>query len=556
MKAANTDAPPVDFIRKILRQDLQADEHLTIATRFPPEPNGFLHIGHAKAICLNFGVAQEFGGTCRLRLDDTNPLKEDTSYVEAIQEDIHWLGFDWSMAVSYASDYFEELYRIAEKLVQKSLAYVDSQRPEEIREQRGTLTTPGQDSPWRARDAAENLELLRQMRAGQFAEGEHVLRAKIDMTSDNLNMRDPILYRIRHVAHHRTGNNWCIYPMYDYTHALCDALENITHSLCTLEFEDNRALYDWMLEAADTSARPRQIEFSRLQLEHTLTSKRQLVTLIEQGKVTGWDDPRMPTLAGLRRRGVSPASIRNFCAKTGVTKKNHTIEMSSFEHSVRRELEHELPRAFALMNPLKLIVDNWPADEQLELSAPWHPQQSELGTRALIFSQTLYIERDDFSLQPPKGYKRLVQGADVRLRYGYILRCGEPEMDAKGEVQAVHCSIYKDSRSGEDNSGVRARGVIHWLSAVTAVPAVAHLYDRLFSVSDPGRARNVEETLNPGSLIVCDNALVEPEVARASARSAFQFERTGYFIRDAQDATDGRPLFNRTLTLRDTWSKA
>lgn len=548
---ATTDDQQLDFVRNIIRADLDAGKHKTVVTRFPPEPNGFLHIGHAKAICLSFGIATEFGGRCWLRFDDTNPLKEEDLYVAAIQQDLKWLGFDWGERLSFASDYFERLYKVAESLIEQGLAYVDSQSQAAIRQQRGTLTLPGQNSRHRTRSAAENLELFRGMRLGDFGEAEHVLRAKINMANGNLNMRDPVLYRILHASHHRTGDSWCVYPMYDYTHSLCDAFEGITHSLCSLEFADHRPLYDWVLAAARTAHRPQQIEFSRLQLEHSVLSKRRLNLLVKDALVSGWDDPRMPTLAGLRKRGVPPAAIVDFCGRIGVTKKEHVIEMASFEHNVRATLERRVRRGFALLHPLKLIIDNLSATAPTMLEAAWHPNKPELGTRQIQFGSELYIEQHDFSLDPPKGYKRLTPGVDVRLRYGYILRCGEPELDAAGRVTAVHCTFYENSRSGQDTSGIRAKGVIHWLAASSAVPIRVNLYDVLFSMSNPNQADDISAAVNPDSLTICDTALAEPAVATVAKGRSLQFERIGYFIRDAEDTPDARPVFNRTIKLRN-----
>ena len=545
-------AQPIDFIRKIIQDDLATGRHDQVVTRFPPEPNGYLHIGHAKAICLSFGIAAEFGGQCWLRFDDTNPLKEEEHYVQAIQRDLKWLGFDWQDRLSFASDYFPRLYEIAEALIEQNLAYVDSQTQEEIRHQRGTLTNPGQNSGYRSRSIAQNLALFHQMRAGAFADAEHVLRAKIDMAHSNINMRDPVLYRIRQAAHQRTGDAWCVYPMYDYTHALCDAFEGITHSLCSLEFENHRPLYEWMLKAANVSWRPRQIEFSRLQLEHTVLSKRKLDLLVKGEHVTGWDDPRLPTLASLKRRGVPAQAVINFCARVGVTKKQHIIEMASLEHSIRSVLENETVRAFAVTDPLPLIIDNWSDALPTQLTVPWHPNKPELGTRDIAFGRRLYIERDDFMLDPPKGYKRLSPNADVRLRYAYIVHCGKPELDSEGNIKAVHCTLHENSRSGEDNSGIKAKSVIHWLSAATAVPALLRLYDRLFQVPDSNRVEDFVQTLNPDSLVLCERACVEPAAIGLSA--PVQFERTGYFVLDQANTTPDRPVFNRTVALRDIWA--
>lgn len=549
-------APLVDFVRKELIKDLKTGRYQKIATRFPPEPNGYLHIGHAKAICLNFEIAAEFNGVCWLRMDDTNPAKEDLAYVSAIQEDIRWLGFDWNEKLSFASDYFDRLYEIALKLVQKGLAYVDSQDSQTIRQQRGTFTAPGQQSPYRERSVAQNEALFMAMRAGDFSDGEHVLRAKIDMQHQNLSMRDPVLYRIRHAVHHRTGRDWCIYPMYDYTHCLSDAFEGITHSLCSLEFENNRVLYDWVLEAAEMAWRPRQIEFSRLQLEHTVLSKRHLNLLINEGCVAGWDDPRLPTLSGLRRRGVPAGAILELCNRAGITKKQHRLEVEYFEHHIRQHLGQQTKRAFAVTRPLLLIIDNWSEDKVEWLDAPWHPKHSEMGTRPICFARELYIEQDDFMLEPAKDYRRLAPGRDVRLRYGYIVRCNGAELNADGSIKEVHCSFYSNSRSGQDSSKIKASGVIHWLESKTALPAQLRFYNPLFENPDPESTEDISQGLNPQSLELCDQALIEPAVLKTeSAAGPLQFERVGYFIRDPEDAEDGRPVFNRTVSLRDGWTK-
>lgn len=548
-------AQSTDFIRKVIENDLASGRHKRVVTRFPPEPNGFLHIGHAKSIWLNFEVAEKYGGHCWLRMDDTNPAREDRFYEEAIQQDIQWLGFQWHQ-LSHASDYFDRLYELAKQLIEQGDAYVDSQPQEAIRAQRGTLTMPGKNSPYRDRSVDENMRLFEAMRDDKFGDGEQVLRARIDMTSPNINLRDPVLYRIRHVEHQRTGTDWCLYPMYDYAHCLCDVFEEITHSLCTLEFEDHRHLYDWILAAARTAMRPQQIEFSRLQLAQTVTSKRQLGELVATGQTAGWDDPRMPTLAGLRRRGVPAAAILDFCSRTGVTRKYHIIEAASFDHSVRACLEPRAPRAFAVLDPLKLVIDNWPAEESVTLPAPWHPDEKPgcySDVRQLSFGRDLYIERDDFSLNPPKGYRRLTPGADVRLRYGYIVRCGDPEFDDTGEVVAVHCTFYKDSRSGQDTSGIHARGVIHWLPMHACLPARVQLYDALFKAeSEDSEGPPV---LNTDSLTIYDQAQVERVAVEKARGEALQFERLGYFIRDIQDADEDLPVFNRTLRLRDSKGK-
>jgi glutaminyl-tRNA synthetase len=537
-----------DFIRSRVRADL-ADGTVTgrIVTRFPPEPNGYLHIGHAKSICLNFGVAAEFGGICYLRFDDTNPLKEDDEFVAAIQRDVHWLGFDWGDRLTHASDYFEQLYGFAEQLVSDAKAFVCSLSADEIRASRGTLTEPGRNSPYRDRTVAENLDLLRRMRAGEFPDGAHVLRATIDMASPNLNMRDPVLYRIRHASHQRTGDAWCIYPTYDFTHCICDALEGITHSLCTLEFEDHRPLYDWVLDHINVNFHPPQIEFSRLGLEYTVMSKRLLHQLVSDGHVDGWDDPRMPTLAGLRRRGVTPAAIRDFCGRIGVTKQDNVVEYSLLEFCIRKDLEPVAPRAMAVLDPLRVTITNYPHDHDEQLSAPWHPQRPELGARTLAFGRELYIERDDFAVTPPPKYKRLVPGGMVRLRNGYIIRCDEVVTDAAGRVAELRCSYAAESKSGSDTSGLKPKGVIHWVSARAAVAAEIRLYDHLFTEPNPAKL-DFATALNPASLMLC-HGFVEPAVIDA-VDPRFQFERQGYFCKDDTHRPE-RAVFNRTVTLRD-----
>jgi len=537
---------PSDFIRSRIARD-QAEGRLSqgVVTRFPPEPNGYLHIGHAKSICLNFGVAEEFGGVTYLRFDDTNPVKESEEYVQAIQQDVAWLGFDWGDHLTHASDYFEQLYEFALELIDRGLAYVDSQSMEQIRETRGTLTEPGVESPHRGRSIAENRALFERMRAGEFADGEHVLRAKIDMASPNINLRDPVLYRIRHVHHQRTGDAWPIYPMYDYTHCICDALEGVTHSLCTLEFEDHRPLYDWVLDNISVNVHPPQIEFSRLGLEHTVMSKRLLNRLVDEGLVDGWDDPRMPTLAGLRRRGVPPSAIREFCRRIGVTKQDNTVEMSLLEFCIRQDLEAAAPRGMAVLDPLKVRLSNYHGDEEL-MTAPWHPQQPEFGEKQMPFGPELFIEREDFAEDPPPKYKRLVPGGLVRLRYGFILQCDEVIKDDAGRVVELVCRYFPESRSGADSSGLKPKGTIHWVAAHSAVPVTLRLYDRLFTVPQPSGDRLAED-INPDSLEL-RQGFVEPAVV-ASEAAQFQFERQGYFCRDlALPAT-----FNRTVTLRDSW---
>lgn len=538
---------PRDFIRQRIDADQAADKlpHGVI-TRFPPEPNGYLHIGHAKSICLNFGVAEEFSGNTFLRFDDTNPAKESEEYVEAIKADVQWLGFQWA-DLTHASDYFEELYKFATDLIRDGKAYVCSLSGEEIRAGRGTLTEPGVNSPYRDRTVEENLDLFTRMRAGEFADGEHVVRAKIDMASPNINLRDPVIYRIRHVSHQRTGDAWCIYPMYDFTHCICDALENISHSLCTLEFEDHRPLYDWVLDNINVNYHPPQIEFSRLGLEYTVMSKRLLNQLVTDGHVDGWDDPRMPTIAGLRRRGVTAAAIRDFCSRIGVTKQENTVEMNLLEFCVRKDLEATAPRGMAVLEPLPVTITNWPGDV-LEVTGPWHAQNPDMGERQLPFAGELFIERSDFSQDPPKKWKRLAPGEMVRLRYGFIIRCDEVEVDAEGEVTRLHCSYFPDSRSGQDTSGLKPNGVVHWVAAEQAIAVEVRAYERLFREAAPG-GDNFLESINPDSLRVYD-ALVEPAVMQ-HASPRFQFERQGYFARDLSTNATGKPVFNKTVSLRE-----
>jgi glutaminyl-tRNA synthetase len=532
-----------DFIRQRIENDQKEGKLPSgVITRFPPEPNGFLHIGHAKSICLNFGVAKEFGGVTFLRFDDTNPIKESEEFVEAIQKDVAWLGFDWA-ALTHASDYFEELYKFAEDLIKSDRAYVDSQSGEEIRNQRGTLTEPGQNSPYRSRSVAESLDLFARMRAGEFADGEHVLRAKIDMSSPNINMRDPVLYRIRHVSHQRTGDKWCIYPMYDFTHCISDALEGITHSLCTLEFADHRPLYDWVLDNINVNFHPPQIEFSRLGLEYTVMSKRLLHRLVEDQLVDGWDDPRMPTIAGLRRRGVRPAAIRDFCARVGVTKQDNRVEMNLLEFCIRKDLEDTARRGMGVVQPLKVTLTNWPAGVEM-MSGPWHGKNAELGVRDIPFSGTLYIEQDDFAIEPPKKWKRLSPGETVRLRYGFILACDEYVTDDQGRVVELLCTYIPESRSGSDTSGIKPKGVVHWVSAEHAVPVEIRSYERLFRVPDPS-ADTFLDDINPDSLQIF-NGFVEPAIMDHED-THWQFERQGYFCKDEQ--LPG--VFNKTVSLRE-----
>lgn len=543
-----------DFIRQIISDDLASGKHGEVVTRFPPEPNGFLHVGHAKSICLNFGVAEEFGGRTFLRFDDTNPGRESEEYVEAIKADVRWLGFDWQERLTHASDYFDRLYDAAVRLIEMGKAYVDSLSAEDIRAYRGTLTEPGKDSPYRTRSVEENLDLFRRMRDGEFADGAHVLRAKIDMASPNINLRDPTLYRIRHIAHQNAGDKWKIYPLYDFAHGLSDAFEGITHSLCTLEFEDHRPLYDWFLDQLDPPHRPQQIEFSRLNLAYALTSKRKLNQLVEEGIVSGWDDPRLATLAGMRRRGYPPAALRDFISRIGVTKKDNLIEMGVLENRVRETLDHDAERRMAVMRPLKVVLTNYPDGQAEKMRAVNHPHREDLGTREVDFSRELWIERDDFMEDAPRKFFRLKPGGEVRLRFAYIIRCDEVIKDANGDVIELRCSYDPDTKSGSAKSDRKVKGTIHWVSATHALAAEVRLYDRLFTVPDPGAAENFVEHLNPDSLQVVD-ARLEASLADAESGDAFQFERLGYFCPDATDHTKGKPVFNRIVTLRDSWAK-
>ncbi|MCM2264787.1 MAG: glutamine--tRNA ligase/YqeY domain fusion protein [Desulfuromonadales bacterium] len=545
-----------NFIRTLIDQDLASGKHQAIITRFPPEPNGYLHIGHAKSLCLNFGLALHYGGCCHLRFDDTNPVKEEQEYIDAIKADVRWLGFDWGTHEYYASDYFEKLYGFAERLIEKGLAYVCDLSADQIREYRGTLTEPGRESPYRNRTVAENLDLLRRMRAGEFADGSRVLRARIDMTSPNLNLRDPVLYRILHATHHRTGDAWCLYPMYDFAHGQSDSIEGITHSICTLEFEAHRPLYDWLCDAL-AIYHPQQIEFARLNLTYTVMSKRRLLELVNEGRVAGWDDPRMPTLSGMRRRGYPAAAIRTFCDRIGVGKSDSVIDMSVLEDCVREELDRTAPRAMGVLRPLKVVITNYPAGEAEQLTVPNHPKEPAFGTRMLPFGSELYIERDDFMENPPGKYFRLAPGREVRLRYAYIIRCDEVIKDpASGEIKELRCSYDPATGGGETPDGRKVKGIIHWVAAANAVPAEIRLYDRLFSVANPtaDKASDYRGTLNPESLEILGEALLEPTLAAAAPGSCFQFERLGYFCVDAGTAP-GRPRFNRTVTLRDSWAK-
>ncbi|RLA09785.1 MAG: glutamine--tRNA ligase [Gammaproteobacteria bacterium] len=552
---ASEQAPTSNFIRQIINADLAAGKHAgKVVTRFPPEPNGYLHIGHAKSICLNFGIARDYAGAvCHLRFDDTNPAKEELEFVDAIKTDVAWLGFDWQQNLFHSSDYFEQLYQFSIKLIEMGKAYVCDLNAEEIREYRGTLTEAGRDSPWRDRTVEESLDLLQRMRAGEFADGSRVLRAKIDMASPNMNMRDPALYRVKHATHPITGDAWCIYPMYDFTHCLSDAIEGITHSLCTLEFEDHRPLYDWLLDTLNTDHHPQQIEFSRLNLDYTIMSKRKLHTLVAEGKVSGWDDPRMPTISGLRRRGYTAAAIREFCQRIGVTRHDNIIEMGVLESCIREDLE-AAPRVLGVVNPLKLVITNYPAGQVEQLTAQNHPQRPEMGSRDLPFSGELYVERDDFMEEPPKKFFRLGPGREVRLRYGYYVTCTDVIKDAAGEVIEIHCTYDPATRGGSSPDGRKVKGTIHWVSAAHALDAEVRLYDRLFNEPNPAAAGDdFLQLLNPDSLRVMGNAKLEPGLAEAKTGIGYQFERLGYFCVDK--AAAGQPVFNRTVTLRDSWAK-
>ena len=577
-------APASNFIRNIVDADLARDAYATrtwsgtpgpaaaqagaahdparIRTRFPPEPNGYLHIGHAKSICLNFGLARDYGGACHMRFDDTNPTKEDQEFVDSILDAVQWLGFGWGEHLFYASNYFETLYRFAEAFIEHGLAYVDSITAEEMRALRGTLTEPGRPSPHRDRSVAENLDLFRRMRAGEFPDGAHVLRLKIDMASPNINMRDPVIYRIRHAHHHRTGDAWCIYPMYDYTHGISDALENITHSICTLEFEDHRPLYDWILgKLADfgelVPPLPRQYEFARLNLTYTVLSKRRLIQLVDDHHVDGWDDPRLPTIVGFRRRGYTPEAIRLFADRIGVSKENSVIEMTILEDCLRKDLDERAPRAIAVLDPLKLVIDNWPEGTFENCEAPVHPHHPELGKRTFPLGRELWIEREDFVETPPKGYFRLFPGSMVRLRYGHVVTCIGCDKDADGNITAVHCEVMPDSKSGTPGAdNYKVKGNIHWVSAAHALDAPVRLYDRLFTVPAPGAGDTDYLTqINPDSVRVLPSAKLEPGLRDAKPEDRFQFERHGYFVADAKDSKPGAPVFNRAVTLRDTFGK-
>jgi glutaminyl-tRNA synthetase len=542
-----------DFIRDIVRADLDAGRHEAVVTRFPPEPNGYLHIGHAKSICLNFGVAEDFGGRCHLRFDDTNPVKEELEYIEAIKNDVRWLGFDWGEHLYFASDHFERLYEWAEHLVRQGDAYVDDLAPEEMRAYRGTLTEPGRNSPYRERSVEENLDLLRRMRAGEYPDGVRVLRAKIDMASGNINLRDPVLYRILHALHPRTGDAWYIYPTYDFAHGQSDAIEGVTHSLCTLEFEDHRPLYDWLIEHLPVPSRPRQYEFARLNLSHTILSKRRLIQLVADGHVRGWDDPRMPTLAGLRRRGVPAAAIRDFARRIGVAKSDNLVDVALLEHCVRELLNRTAPRRMAVLRPLKVVIENYPEGETEQFQAINNPEDAAAGTRLVPFARELYIERDDFMEEPAPKFFRLAPGREVRLRYAYLITCREVEKDAAGEVVLLRCSYDPATRGGDAPDGRKVKGTLHWVSAAHALPAEVRIYDHLFTQAEPGAEGDFLADLNPRSLEVLSDCRLEPSLATAAGEPV-QFERQGYFCRDP-DSTPARPVFNRTVALRDTWAR-
>ena len=554
--AATPSPAPSNFVRDIILEDLKSNKHNgRVQTRFPPEPNGYLHIGHAKAICIDFGLADEFGGHTNLRFDDTNPEKEETEYVESIKADVNWLGFQWD-GLFYASDYFDQLYEWAIKLIKDGKAYVDDLTADEIRKHRGTLTEPGKDSPYRSRSVEENLNLFERMRAGEFPDGSRVLRAKIDMGSPNLNMRDPVMYRILHAEHHRTGNKWCIYPMYDYAHGESDSIERVTHSLCTLEFEDHRPLYNWFIEQLGIFP-SRQIEFDRLNLTYTLLSKRKLLQLVQEGRVSGWDDPRMPTLGGIRRRGYTPEAVRNFCGAIGVSKTNGSIELAMLEHFVREDLNKRAPRVMAVLRSLKVVIDNYPETQVEEMDAVNNPEDATAGARKVPFSRVLYIEQDDFREVPPKGYFRLSPGREVRLRYAYFITCQRVVKNDKGDAVEVHCTYDPASRGGNSPDGRKVKSTIHWVSAAHAVDAEVRIYENLFTKEDPGdveEGQDFSANLNPNSLEVISDAKLEPSLANAPVGSRYQFERLGYFCVDL-DSKPGKPAFNRTVALKDTWAK-
>ncbi|WP_426785178.1 glutamine--tRNA ligase [Rahnella variigena] len=549
---SEAEARPTNFIRQIIDEDLATGKHNTVHTRFPPEPNGYLHIGHAKSICLNFGIAQDYQGQCNLRFDDTNPAKEDIEFVESIKHDVQWLGFDWSGDIHYSSDYFDQLHAYALELINKGLAYVDELSPDQIREYRGSLTSPGKNSPYRDRSVEENIALFEKMRNGEFAEGAACLRAKIDMASPFFVMRDPVIYRIKFAEHHQTGNKWCIYPMYDFTHCISDALEGITHSLCTLEFQDNRRLYDWVLDNISIPCHPRQYEFSRLNLEYSIMSKRKLNLLVTDKIVEGWDDPRMPTVSGLRRRGYTAASIREFCRRIGVTKQDNNVEMMALESCIRDDLNENAPRAMAVINPVKVIIENFTGDDVQMVKMPNHPSKPEMGTREVPFTREIYIDQADFREEANKQYKRLVLGKEVRLRNAYVIKAERIEKDAEGNITTIFCSYDIETLSKDPADGRKVKGVIHWVSATEGKPAEFRLYDRLFSVANPGQAEDFLTTINPESLVIA-HGFVEPSLVAAQAEISLQFEREGYFCADSRYSCADNLVFNRTVGLRDTW---
>lgn len=545
--------PTSNFIRDIINKDLASGKHQSVMTRFPPEPNGYLHVGHAKSICLNFGIAEDYKGLCNLRFDDTNPEKEEQEYIDSIRTDVEWLGFEWHSNPS-ASDYFDQLYNFAVELINRGLAYIDEQTPDQIRATRGTLTEPGENSPYRDRSVEENLRLFEEMKAGKYGDGEICLRAKIDMASSNMNMRDPVVYRVRHAEHHSTGDKWCIYPMYDFTHCLSDMIEGITHSICTLEFEDHRPLYDWFLDVLETPCHPQQIEFARLQIEYTLTSKRKLNQLVTEKIVDGWDDPRMPTISGMRRRGFTPESIRNFSDIIGVTKKDSTIEMGVLENCLRDDLNVRAERRMAVLDPLKVTIENYPEGQEEIFQGKNHPQNPDFGTRDVPFSREIYIERDDFMEDAPRKFFRLAPGREVRLRFAYYITCKEVIKDENGEIMELICTYDPESRGGTTPDGRKVKGTIHWVSAAHAQQAEVLVYDRLFNVANPGKLEDFHGGLNPDSLIRYDNAKLEPSIASTTQALAYQFERLGYFIADSH-SSDEKIVYNRTMSLRDSWAK-
>ena len=552
---SEAEARPTNFIRQIIDEDLASGKHKTVHTRFPPEPNGYLHIGHAKSICLNFGIAQDYQGKCNLRFDDTNPVKEDVEFVESIKRDVQWLGYQWDDRIHYSSDYFEQLYQYAVELIQKGLAYVDELTPEQIREYRGSLTSAGKNSPYRDRSPEENLVLFRKMRDGGFTEGTACLRAKIDMASSFMVMRDPVLYRIKFAEHHQTGNQWCIYPMYDFTHCISDALEGITHSLCTLEFQDNRRLYDWVLDNISIEVHPRQYEFSRLNLEYAVMSKRKLTQLVAENVVESWDDPRMLTVSGLRRRGYTAASVREFCRRIGVTKQDNIVEMASLESCIRDDLNENAPRAMAVLDPVRVVIENLPEGHSEVITMPNHPNRPEMGTREVTFSREVWIDRADFREEANKHYKRLVTGKEVRLRNAYVIKAERADKDEDGNITTIYCQCDTETLSKDPADGRKVKGVIHWVSVSAGLPAEFRLYDRLFSVANPGAEDDFLSTINPDSLNIC-HGYVEQSLQNAEASSPYQFEREGYFCADSVYSAPEKLVFNRTVGLRDTWAKA